>query len=147
MFRGDSSQIRAHKEYQSVLQGGGGCSLKYKTEIPLAVKWQRCHCIFTLQQNWVLEVWLIVNSVEHKMLILFLFGWRYYWWLLQTSIWSFFLLMGNFSPSQKPDPSTCLCMGMPTLSYFTLLSSGLYFFRKVCSSKTLACLKQNCCLN
>lgn len=30
---------------------------------------------------------------------------------------------------------------------FTPLSSGLYFFRKVCSSKTLAYLKQNgCCI-
>lgn len=43
---------------------------------------------------------------------------------------NFFLWMGNLSPSQKPDPSTCFGLGMLTWSCVTLLSSGLYFFGK-----------------
>lgn len=57
----------------------------------------------------------------------------------------FFLWVGNLPPSQKPDPITCFGLGMLTWSCVTLLSSGLYFFGKVCDSKTLACLTHNSC--
>lgn len=53
--------------------------------------------------------------------------------------WVTCLLHRNLTPVHG------LCLGMPALSYFTPLPSALYFFRKVCHSETLSCLKQNSC--